>query len=101
MPPRAACPLLRNDYIFLRAFDYREQLLLLSTRNFELVETFFEFIPHRLPFALGDLEVLVRFFHGAPRVHLWTTGSLAHNRGHLKFKSRFWHTLPCFLDSRI
>ena len=93
--------LLRNHDIFFRGFDYCEQLLLLSIGNSEFVETLFELVAQGLPFALGDLEVLVRLFHRASGIYLGTAGGLAHNRGNLKFKSCFGHPVSCFLDSRI
>src|SRR6185503_13979883 len=83
---RRARRLLRDDDVALRRADDREQLVLLSLRYFEFIERRNEVVHHRIPLALGDVEVLVCLFHRTTGVHLRAAGDLPDEGGDVKLQ---------------
>ena len=90
-----------NNDILFRALYYREKLLLLLLGNLELVLNFFEVGPHRLPFLLGDVEMLMGLLHPPAGVLPRSAGRLADHGRDVVLEIRLGDPVTGFLDFRV
>lgn len=73
------CPLFLSNDIGLGLAHNLKQLLLFGARHLELIQRFFEFHGHHVPFLLGDVQVGVRFLHSFASVFAWAAGYRRHH----------------------